>query len=293
MARKTAMGKEPGNVSIAIPESEKQRLREAGKRLPGKVSDVPNMAERLAKDAKPTPLKRLSPGVYRNGAGQLVGSKGQSLPGQKPQSLTERALNAANRTMNDGRRSQIQPSVQGVAQTAGMEGGRMPAGRPGQQMSQQEIDAAMQAGNLAESIMDQYKVPGMGNQQAVPYPAQIQSGYREAPEGTRFPSPMPNLMYPFPQGQQMPIQDLANRIRADGLTPEQRQQAFQRQAQVAAQPNTVSGLLRPQGQQGQTLDLMYRYPPGTTPPNLYEVMQRAPQVQQQPNTVSGLLRRGR
>ena len=33
MARKTAMGKEPGNVSIALPQSEKDRLRGGGRRM--------------------------------------------------------------------------------------------------------------------------------------------------------------------------------------------------------------------------------------------------------------------
>lgn len=209
MARKTAMGKEPGNVSIAIPESEKQRLREAGKRLPGKVSDVPNMAERIAKDAKPTPLKRLSPGVYRNSAGQLVGSKGQALRKSSP----------------------IQNALEGASRAGNSQGGMRPAPRPNQEMSQQEIDAAMQAGNLANSIMDQYNVPSMGNQ--------IQSGYLQVPQGQQFQMPMQNLMYPFAQGQTPPDMRLIVPANPQGTNLMQNLQP-----QVAAQPNTVSGLLR-------------------------------------------------
>lgn len=68
MARKTAMSKEPGNVSIALPQSEKDRL--AGR----KPQPSPPLRQ--------APMQRLSPGVYRNSQGQLVGSRGQRLPGQ-------------------------------------------------------------------------------------------------------------------------------------------------------------------------------------------------------------------
>lgn len=59
MARKTALNKEPGNVSVALPQSEKDRL--AGR--------------------KPQ-LTRLSPGIYRDASGRLVGSRGQELGGR-------------------------------------------------------------------------------------------------------------------------------------------------------------------------------------------------------------------
>lgn len=233
MARKTAMSKEPGKVSIAIPRSEKERLgKDRGRFLGptkgrgmddrGQFQLGEGMAERLGKDAKPGPLTRQSPGVYRNSAGQLVGSKGQALPGQKQQSPTEQALNAANQA------------------AAGMARGiqRNPAPRPGQEMPQQDVNAAMEAGQLANSIMDQYNVPGM-DRQSVPYPAQIQSGLLQAPQGQQFQMPMQNLMYQFPQGQTPPDMRLFAPANPQGMNMMQGLQP-----QVAAQPNTVSGLLR-------------------------------------------------
>ena len=97
MARKTAMKKEP-TVSIAVPQYEKDRLR-------GLKPGGPSMADGLAQ-GKPGPVKRLSPGVYRSSSGQLVGSKGQALPGAP--SLRERVLETARqaaggRGMGDGR----------------------------------------------------------------------------------------------------------------------------------------------------------------------------------------------
>lgn len=86
MARKTAMRKQP-SVSIALPESEKQRLGGIAQGvIPGKPS---------------APPKRLSPGVYRSAQGGLVNSKGRALPGQKQPSLIEGALAGAGRGANE------------------------------------------------------------------------------------------------------------------------------------------------------------------------------------------------
>jgi hypothetical protein len=213
MARKTAMGKEPGNVSIALPQSEKDRLRGGGRRMPGKPRPMDDKGNFTDKQS----LDRVSPGVYRNSQGKLVGSKGQALPKPSP----------------------IQNALQGAAQSAnqqggmlaGMEGGRMPAGRPGQQMSQQEVDAGMQAQNLANSFMEQY-------------PSQIQSGYLRAPQG-QAPMQMQDFRYGSPQGQQGQIQDLMYRY-PPGQAPNI-QALFnygQRQQEQQQQPNSVSGLLQ-------------------------------------------------
>jgi hypothetical protein len=97
MARKTAMKKEP-TVSIAVPQYEKDRLR-------GLKPGGPSMADGLAQ-GKPGPVKRLSPGVYRSSSGQLVGSKGQALPGAPSlrERVSETARQAASgRGMGDGR----------------------------------------------------------------------------------------------------------------------------------------------------------------------------------------------
>jgi hypothetical protein len=78
MARKTVMSKEPGNISIALPKSEKERLQRR----------------------KASPLRRLSPGVYRNLQGQLVGSKGQALPKQPQPQPTPQDYEPVNMAPN-------------------------------------------------------------------------------------------------------------------------------------------------------------------------------------------------
>jgi len=73
MARPTALRKEPSKptVSIALPQSEKDRLAGRPPQASPPVRQGPS-------------LQRVSPGVYRNQRGQLVGSRGQALPRQSP-----------------------------------------------------------------------------------------------------------------------------------------------------------------------------------------------------------------
>jgi hypothetical protein len=144
MARKTAMGK----------ESEKDRLRGGGQRMPGKPRPMDDKGNFTDKQS----LERVSPGVYRNSQGKLVGSKGQTLPKRSPiQNALQGAAQAA------GQQTGMQANIQGNLQAAGMEGGRMPAGQPGQQFSQREIDAGMEAQKLAESFMAQYPSEAIPN----------------------------------------------------------------------------------------------------------------------------------
>lgn len=195
MARRTAMSKEPRTESS----------REGERRMPLKREDYDDKGNRNSSDE----LTRVSPGVYRNSQGKLVGSRGQSLGNRN---------NRPGAAIGDALGNMINP------------GNRMPAGRPGQQMSQQEIDAAMQGANLAESIMQQY-------------PNQIQSGY--LPNTQQKPMPGrpqmdPGYYNPNFQGR---IQDLAYRYPpGQAPTPEQLRQAFQ--PVQLQQPNSVSSLLR-------------------------------------------------
>lgn len=241
MARKTAMGKEPGNVSIALPQSEKDRLNRLGKFQPGD----PGMAKKLMDGAKPLPLKRLSPGVYRNNAGQLVGSKGQALPGQRTQSLQERALNAANRAMQ-GDRPAPRPNQQ----------------QPQQPMSPQERDLVNQATGRINDVLNNYMPPkspmepGFGPNASL---ADLQNLYPNEDFNSQVfgnpamttgfgpkPYPMQNQMYPFPQGQQRQVQDLMLRYPPGTPMPnlQQMQEMFRQQQQAAQQPQSVSGLLQ-------------------------------------------------
>ena len=227
MARKTAMGKEPGNVSIAVPKSEKDRMRTGGRNLPGKPPSMDDKGNLTGKQS----LERVSPGVYRNSQGKLVGSKGQALPRRSPiQNALQGAAQAA------GQQAGMQANIQGIAQAAGMEGGRMPAGQPGQQFSQREIDAGMEAQRLAESFMAQYPSGNISNQQFVPYPSQVQSGY--LPGSPLQQQPIQDLMFRYPNGTP-PDMRLFAPYNPQGINMMQNAQQ-----QVAAQPNSISGLLR-------------------------------------------------
>jgi len=160
MARKTAMKKDP-TVSIAVPQSEKDRLR-------GLKPGGPSMANGVAQ-GKPGPLKRLSPGVYRSSSGQLVGSKGQPLPGQP--SMQNRARNVANivsggQGMGDGR-------------DRARQGGLVEA-----------MNQAPQQGQIATRPPAPLGTPpGVGMQQA-------------AEQGQQGPAPLGNMMPQMPQMQQ-------------------------------------------------------------------------------------------
>jgi hypothetical protein len=228
MARKTAMGKEPGNVSIALPKSEKDRLRSGGQRMPGKPRPMDDKGNFTDKQS----LERVSPGVYRNSQGKLVGSKGQALPKPSPiQNALQGAAQAA------GQQAGMQANMQGIAQAAGMEGGRMPAGRPGQQFSQQEIDAGMEAQRLAESFMAQYPNSGISNQQIVPYPMQIQSEIFQNQSG-QAPMQIQDRMFRYPNGTPPDMRWYAP------YNPQRMNTIQNAQPQAQAQPNSISGLLR-------------------------------------------------
>lgn len=276
MARKTAMRKEPGKVSIALPQSEKDRLNRSRERFLDPIK--PPKMDSEGNYGKKESLKRLSPGVYRNSQGQLVGSKGQALP--KPSAI-QNALDGASRA---------------AGQQTGMEGGRMPAGRPGQQMPQKgspyDNFKPIRPQDRARFGIDprdpnQYSVgpngevmgtlmgwspngngggfnqmPNMANQQFVQDPMQQDQNFRvesmirqleqynpqarnlfnfydQQQQQLRQQPPMQNLMYPFAQGQTPPDMRLFAPANPQGMNMMQGLQP-----QVAAQPNTVSGLLR-------------------------------------------------
>lgn len=198
MARKTAMGKEPGSVSIAIPK---------GKFQPGKpeMFDGNTGAVKQPKQE----LKRVSPGVYRNAGGQLVGSKGQQLPRQPQQ--------------------QARGQMEGVAQEI-MRGAQQPQ-QGGQIPDNSQITPEMQ--QTLQSIMNQGQMNQTFNPQMMQQIMQgsmpgIQSGMLEYPGGR--PMPVNDFMLRYPAGQAPNLGALFN--------------AGQRQQEQQQQPNSVSGLLQ-------------------------------------------------
>jgi hypothetical protein len=233
MARKTAMGKEPGNVSIALPQSEKDRLRNVGRRLPGKSRPMDDKGNFI----QPKP-QRLSPGVYRGANGGLVNSKGRALPGQ---SAKERALRLANEVASDvGRgmpqapQSVVQGAVQGIAQGIG--------GAPRQEMPQGMMQEAIQGATQGVQGL-QNNMQGMADQAgyytmpAIRPQGMQQQGIQDAmlrfspEEQQRMQANMPqNLMYQYPPGQVPNFGALFN--------------YGQRQQEQQQQPNSVSGLLQ-------------------------------------------------
>lgn len=184
MARRTAMSKEPKTESS----------RKGGE----KSGDS---------------LTRVSPGVYRNSQGKLVGSRGQSF---------------GNRSNNPG--AQIGQALGNITNP----GDRMPAARVGDAVGQ----VANDAGQLAQGNMANQMGQAIGNMTP-----QMQPGY--LPNIQNKPMPWIPQMDPgyYNPNIQGPIQDLAFRFPpGQAPTPEQLQQALQ--PVQRKQPNTVSDLLR-------------------------------------------------
>jgi len=228
MARKTAMGKEPGNVSIALPQSEKDRLRNVGRRLPGKSRPIDDKGNFTDKQY----LDRVSPGIYRNSKGQLTNSFGRVMERKQPQGGT---------------------MAQALAQQTGMQ-----AAPVGAMPDQQSMDAGQQAAELAADpgAYQQYtadmrnkpypmgQMPqggmsmadinrfGMADIRNMPQQGIQDAMLRFSPEEQqRMQANMPqNLMYQYPPGQTPNFGALFN--------------YGQRQQEQQQQPNSVSGLLQ-------------------------------------------------
>jgi hypothetical protein len=180
MARKTAMKKDP-TVSIAIPQSEKDRLRTL---KPG----GPSVSDGVVQ-GKPGPLRRLSPGVYRSSSGQLVGSKGQALPGQP--SMRDRASNAANQAagrtgMGDGR-DRAQQGVLLDAMNRAPQPGQI-ATRPPAPLGTMPGNAATEAGNLAQGSQPIVRQPGFMSQITPEQWQQLQQFFQPASRPQNFDS---------------------------------------------------------------------------------------------------------
>lgn len=200
MARKTAMGKEPGNVSIALPKNDK------GKFQPGDPTMFDGNTGAVKQPKQE--LKRVSPGVYRNAGGQLVGSKGQQLPRQPEQQARSQTEGLAQQIMGGAQQQGMQPGMQSAMQGI-INQGQM------NQLPPMEMAPGMQQ-NLNDLAQQQF-------QQDMP---SMQNGYLPAKPGQQI----QDLMYRYPPGQAPNFGAVFN--------------YGQRQREQQQQPNTVSGLLQ-------------------------------------------------
>lgn len=189
MARRTAMSKEPGKVSIAVPDYEKARLNGGMRPMPDSMNNRGGFktgGESYLPEKLPNPidnqgnfaqgggqLKRVSPGVYRNSQGQLVGSRGQQLRGggrqdsNPMQSAIQGAAQGAG--MGFGKGGSIASALQGAQQGA-MDRGQMP---PMSQINDRQFNDMMQRFNgpkdpqtmqAEAAAMAQQAAGQMGNQ---------------------------------------------------------------------------------------------------------------------------------
>lgn len=146
--------------------------------------------------AMPKGFQRMSPGVYRNPQGQLVGSQGQNLPRPQPQP-----------------QQQAQPQFDQLQYDAGMQAGNLVrdmAGSYGGQGMQNPPPPSFAQGSVDQIMRDRL------NQGMQSNPFQFSQGQQP---------PMQDLMYRSPAGTQVP-----NLGQVNGL-PQQPQQAQPQQPQ--------------------------------------------------------------
>jgi len=221
MAAKSAMKKDP-TVSIAIPKSEKDRLKDVGTRQPGK----PQPMDDKGNINRPQNLQRLSPGVYRNSRGQLTNSSGRVMERRQPQGGS---------------------MVDALAQQGGVQAAPL-----GTLPSQESIDAGRRAADLARNpqayerfqlgqnqqngnaMPTNGNIPIYGNSKPLTPQERLERGIDPRDPNQYFMTEdgrvMGTLIGWNPNPQQSGIQNLLNR------QPPQMEQP--------QQPNTISGLLR-------------------------------------------------
>ena len=217
MARRTAMSKEPKTESS----------REGERRLPGKPGNFDDKGNRKPSEN----LTRLSPGVYRNSQGKLVGSRGQSL-GNRDGRPGDAIRNALGDMTNPGA---LTPAARPGQQTP-------PAGIPQdwfqqwQQMQQNPGSFPQQKpAPLTPEMNDQLQgvMRDMRNQRQpnTQFDPRMMQPYLPFQPNQQPPMNWGNMRYDFPQGQ--------------ALTQEQMKAALQPfQPQGQQQPNSMSGMLK-------------------------------------------------
>jgi len=325
MARRTAMSKEPGKVSIALPDYEKARLNGGMRPLPdsmnnrggfntGGESYLPLPPRQMDRNGSfpqgGGQLKRVSPGIYRNSQGQLVGSRGQPLRGGGRQdgNPMQSAIQGATRGagMGFGKGGSIASALQGAQQGA-MSGGQgygpndagAMAGRlaneaangmswnqmpPMSQIDDRQFNDMMQRFNGPKDQQTMQAEAEAMAQQAAGRMGNIQwTGQGNGPGSPNDVNPWFGQQNGQPNAQQM------------GMQMQEQMARFQQMQQKPGQlPQGIqSGYMPfPQGQQSPIRDLMYRFPQGQAP-QFGQIFGRMPQQRQQPNTVSGLLQKQR
>jgi hypothetical protein len=191
-------------------------------------------------------LQRLSPGVYRNPQGQLVGNKGQPLPGQP--SMKDRARNVANivsggQGMGYGRDRARQQPGRSIVNAISQQPPQQPAPLPMQQpapMAPPENAAAL-SGQVAQDFND----PAFNGGRETTDMGMTREG-RPA-EGQQW----GNKPY-FGDMPQMPRPFMGQNPMMGNFSPEQMSQLYQR-FQQPQQPQTVSGMLQQGGQPPQQM----------------------------------------
>ena len=146
-------------------------------------------ALRGALAAMPTGLQRMSPGVYRNAQGQLVGNQGQGLPRQQPMP-----------------QPQQQPQQQYDASMQAGELARNTSSSFGGQGMQNQSPPPFAPGSVDQIMRDRFN--------------QMQPGYLQFPQGQQ--PPIQNLMYRYPAQSQMP--DVNQIVNNNQKQPQQLQQ---------------------------------------------------------------------
>ena len=244
---------------------------------PSRVAGILNQPTNAA-----TGLQRLSPGVYRNAQGNLVGNKGQAIPGARPPMPRPAPQRPAGQSLTGAMQPPAQPPMQPPAPQAAPPSTSFP-------------QPPMPQGNPADQVAGSYQQPQW--RQPAPYgqnepmmrsavmPEQMPGQmYRDFQGGNFSPEQMSQLYQRFQQpqqqmGQLQPGEQYAQQSPEEYAATLAKKRAFVQQQQMGQQynpmqaPQRIPAQQNMQPQQGIVADRQPTAPQGQMSPTELQAIQ--------------------